>query len=96
MKQREFKLVILHDEVFHGEKELLFWSWVTVMWVSINPSTQLPIENNIVKTEINTWIDFKFDNKYFESLSDNISVLPFLKQSFEEIKTIIFSIEKEL
>lgn len=70
-----------------------FWSWVSVMGVSIDPSTQLPIPNDIVKTEIITWIDFIFDNTGIEELDANISALSFLKSIFPEIEKIIKEIE---
>lgn len=73
-----------------------FWNWVSIMWVPIDPKTQLPIQNNIVKTEIITWVDFIFDNSEIPSLDSNISALPFLKKSFEKIIDIIKEIEKIL
>ena len=63
------------------------------MGVSIDPSTQLPIPNDIVKTEIITWIDFIFDNTGIEELDANISALSFLKSIFPEIEKIIKEIE---
>lgn len=71
-----------------------FWNWVSIMWVSIDPKTQLPIPNNAVKTEIITWIDFIFDNSNIDSLDFNISALPFLKLSFQKVLLIITKIEE--
>ena len=71
-----------------------FWNWVSVMWVPIDSRTQLPIQNNILKTEIIIWIDFIFDNSDIKSLDSNISALPFLKEIFNKIIWIVKNIEK--
>jgi len=73
-----------------------FWNWVSVMWVPIDPATQLPIPNNTVKTEIITWIDFIFDNTEIKELDSNISALSFLKETLTEIKKIIREIEAHI
>lgn len=70
-----------------------FGNGVSVMGVPIDPQTQLPVQNNIVTTEIITWVHFFFDNTNFKSLHGNISALPFLKESFEKITKIIKDIE---
>lgn len=54
--------------------------------------TQLPILNDVVKTELIKWVDFQFDNTKTPT-SSNISVLPFLKQCFENITKIVREIE---
>jgi hypothetical protein len=70
-----------------------FWEWVSVMGVPIDPLTQLPIPNDVVKTDIINWIDFIFDNSDIKELDDNISVLPFLKKILTEIEKAIKEIE---
>ena len=59
------------------------------MGVPIDPRTQLPIPNNIVKTEIITWVDFKFENI-------DISALWLLKESLKQIESINEGISKFL
>lgn len=46
-----------------------FGSGVSVMGVPIDPRTQLPVPNNVVKTEIATWVDFRFDGIDTSALS---------------------------
>lgn len=70
-----------------------FGSGVSVMGVPIDPSTQMPVPNNMVKTEKITWINFEFDNSKCTELPSNISALPFLKQCFEKITQAISEIE---
>jgi hypothetical protein len=49
-----------------------FGSGVRVMGVPIDPRTQLPVPNDVVKTNITTWVDFKFRE-------GGQSVLPFYR-----------------
>lgn len=42
------------------------------MGVPIDPRTQLPVPNDVVKTNITTWVDFKFRE-------GGQSVLPFYR-----------------
>ncbi len=70
-----------------------FGSGVSVMGVQIDPITQLPVQNNVVRTEIITWVHFIFDNSDFQNLPDNISALPFLKETFQKVVKIIKDIE---
>ncbi|HEX4799132.1 MAG TPA: hypothetical protein VFV22_01200, partial [Candidatus Paceibacterota bacterium] len=65
---------------------VVFGSGVSVMGVPIDPSTQLPVPNNIVKTERITWVDFVFDSKAAPTeLPENLSALPFLKKAFKMV-----------
>lgn len=66
-----------------------FWSWVSIMWVPVDPSTQRPIANNIVTTKEEKWISFIFDTNTIEGLDKNINVLWFSKDALKEIKIII-------
>ena len=58
-----------------------FGAGVQIMGVPVDPQTQLPVPNNIVKTEIITWVDFTFD-------SINVSALWLLKESLKQISLI--------
>ncbi|MDO8240965.1 MAG: hypothetical protein Q7T51_03240 [Candidatus Moranbacteria bacterium] len=71
-----------------------FGSGVRIMGVPIDPITQLPVSNNLVKTERTIWVNFIFDNTVSPLLPDNISVLPFLKECNIKIKEIINNLEK--
>lgn len=55
-----------------------FGSGVSVMGVPIDPQTQMPVSNNIVKTEVVTWVDFRFREV-------DQSVLPFLEESLKKV-----------
>jgi flagellar biosynthesis chaperone FliJ len=67
-----------------------FGGGVSVMGVPIDPQTQMPVPNNIVKTEKTIWVSFEFEH---ENLPNGISALPFLKECFEKITNIITEIE---
>ena len=58
-----------------------FGAGVQIMGVPVDPRTQLPVPNNIVKTEIITWVDFKFD-------SIDVSALWLLKESLKQVSLI--------
>lgn len=58
-----------------------FGSGVRVMGVPIDPRTQLPVPNNQVKTEIVTWVDFKFKD-------NGASVTPFIQASIEKVRDL--------
>ncbi|MGE4170552.1 MAG: hypothetical protein AB7F28_07525 [Candidatus Margulisiibacteriota bacterium] len=73
-----------------------FGNGISVMGVPIDPETQLPIPNNIVKTEKITWVYFYFDNSSIPDIPNNLDALPFLKDCFEKIKSIITEIENYL
>lgn len=69
---------------------VIFGKGVSVMGVPIDPRTQMPVPNNVLKTEKITWINFVFDNSVSpEILPNNISALPFLKMCFEKISSMI-------
>ena len=58
-----------------------FGAGVIIMGVPVDPRTQLPVPNSIVKTEIITWVDFQFQTL-------NISALHLLKDALLNIKVI--------
>lgn len=70
-----------------------FGSGVSIMGVPIDPRTQLPVPNQLVKTEIVTWVDFTFDNSKAPSLPTGLSALPLLKTIMETVPQIIRDIE---
>lgn len=51
---------------------------VSVVGVPIDPTTQLPISNTVAKTEIVTWVDFRFKEI-------NRPVLPFAESSIQNV-----------
>ena len=66
-----------------------FGSGVSVEGVPIDPNTQLPIPNNIVKTEIITWVDFQFDEI-------NVSAIWLTKESLKQIAKIYNDLKSEI
>lgn len=56
-----------------------FGGGVSVMGVPIDPRTQLPVPNTVARTEIVTWVDFRFREI-------DQSVLPFVDTSIANIK----------
>jgi hypothetical protein len=61
--------------------EVTFGGGVSVMGVPIDPSTQMPVPNNVAHTEVTTWVDFH--------LKDNgQSVLPFIETSLLKVEKI--------
>lgn len=66
-----------------------FGSGISVMGVPIDPNTQLPIPNNIVKTEIVTWVDFQFENI-------NVSAIWLTKESLKQITKIYNDLKSEI
>ncbi len=61
--------------------EVTFGKGVSVMGISIDPRTQMPVPNNQVKTEVIIWVDFKFGE-------NNMSVLPFVEKSIESVENV--------
>lgn len=55
-----------------------FGGGVSVMGVPIDPRTQLPVPSNVAKTEVVTWVDFRFREV-------DQSVLPFLEESLKVV-----------
>lgn len=70
-----------------------FGPGVSIMGIPVDPTTQLPVPNSIVKTERVTWIDFLFDNSVSLELPNNLSALPFLKDCFDKVKNIVKDLE---
>jgi len=64
-----------------------FGRGVSVMGVPIDPKTQLPIPNTSVKTEIVTWVDFRFRE-------NSKSVLPFVEGSINSVEKIYLELSK--
>jgi len=69
--------------------DVKFGNGVNIMGVPIDPITQLPINNNTVKTEITTWVDFQFEEI-------NISAIWLTKESLKRIKGAFNSLSNEL
>lgn len=68
---------------------VIFGSGVSVMGVPIDPRTQLPIPNNIVKTEIVTWVDFHFEDI-------NVSAIWLTTESLKQISQIYSDLKNEI
>lgn len=66
-----------------------FGSGVSVMGVPIDPRTQMPVRNNMIKTEVTIWVDFKFDGI-------DVSVIWLLRESLTRIKKISTEIRRNL
>lgn len=69
------------DSISWSSPGVIFSGDVRVMGVSITPKTQMPVPNNEVKTEITTWVDFKFKD-------NGESVLPFIEKSINSVEAI--------
>jgi hypothetical protein len=65
-----------------------FGSGVSVLGVSIDHRTQMPVPNNVVQTEVVTWVDFRFSEV-------DESVLDFVEESVKNT-TKIFKALKQL
>ena len=63
-----------------------FSGGVSVMGVPIDPKTQLPISNNLVKTEIIIWVDFRFKDI-------GLSVLPFIEKSLSKVEHVFYDLK---
>lgn len=66
-----------------------FGPGVSVMGVPIDPRTQLPVPNTQVKTEIVTWVDFRFRE-------NGLSVLPFIEKSIMQVEAIFHELQKHI
>jgi hypothetical protein len=64
-----------------------FGRGVSVMGVPIDPKTQLPVPNTSVKTEIVTWVDFRFRE-------NSKSVLAFVEGSINSVEKIYLELSK--
>jgi hypothetical protein len=74
-----------------------FGEGISVMGVPIDPRTQLPVPNNIVRTERIVWVDFLFDQSVApEELPAGLSALPFLKELLDKIAVILKEVEGAL
>lgn len=59
------------------------------MGVPIDPRTQMPVPNNIAKTEVVTWVDFLFKD-------NNESVLPFIETSLKNVEKIFRDLQPHI
>ena len=66
-----------------------FGSGVSIMGVPMDTKTQLPVPNNIVKTEIITWVDFQFEDI-------NVSAIWLTKVSLAKINKIYNDLKSEI
>jgi hypothetical protein len=74
-----------------------FGAGVSIMGVPIDPRTQMPVPNQAVNTDITIWVDFVFDNSgELSILPTNLSVLGFLKESFQKVTAAVQDIEATL
>ena len=74
-----------------------FGGGVSVMGVPIAPRTQLPVPNNIVKTERIIWVVFVFDQSGAPTeLPAGLSALPFLKEILGKVAAVIKEVEAVL
>lgn len=58
-----------------------FGSGVSVAGVPIDPKTQMPVPNNVAKTEVVIWVDFRF--KEIDQ-----PVLPFVERSVQKVNEV--------
>jgi hypothetical protein len=58
-----------------------FGGGVSVMGVPIDPRTQMPVPNNVMQTQVITWVDFHFKE-------NGMSVLPFVDTSLKNVEKI--------
>lgn len=63
-----------------------FGSGVSVMGVPIDPRTQMPVPNDVAKTEVAIWVDFKF-------AEIDQSVLTFIERSIKNIQQVFVDLE---
>lgn len=64
-----------------------FGSGVSVMGVPIDPRTQMPVPNNLVQTEVVTWVDFRFSEV-------DEPVLPFVEASVKNTTRVFQALRK--
>jgi hypothetical protein len=63
-----------------------FTGGVSVMGVPIDPKTQMPVPNTVAKTEVVTWVDFRFKEI-------NQPVLPFVETSVQHVDKIFKAVK---
>lgn len=68
---------------------VVFGSGVSVMGVPIDPSTQLPVPNNLVETKVMIWVDFRFSDI-------DEPVIPFVEASIQKVQNIYHELSKLL
>ncbi|MFA5087095.1 MAG: hypothetical protein WC470_02220 [Candidatus Paceibacterota bacterium] len=71
-----------------------FGSGVYINGAPVNPLTQMPITTPDATVRREIWVDFLFDGVSISpNFPQNVSVIPFLKKSLENVKNIITDIE---
>jgi hypothetical protein len=73
-----------------------FGPGVSVMGVPIDPSTQLPVPNNVAQTKREIWVSFTFDESVSPELPAGIDALSLLETSLEKIEAVIADVEASL
>lgn len=63
-----------------------FGPGVSVMGVPIDPRTQMPVSNNIAKTEVKIWVDFRFSEI-------DQPVLPFIERSIKGVRELFSNLQ---
>lgn len=66
-----------------------FGGGVSVMGVPIDPRTQMPVPNNVAKTEVVTWVDFRFKD-------NGVSVLPFIENSLKNVEKVFRDLQPHI
>lgn len=66
-----------------------FGAGVSVMGVPIDPRTQMPVPNAVTKTEVTTWVDFRFGEI-------DQPVLTFIETSIARVKGLFQEVQKYL
>jgi hypothetical protein len=66
-----------------------FGAGVSVMGVPIDPYTQMPVSNSVLRTEVVIWVDFRFKET-------NESVLPFIELSLRKIEKVFQDLRSQI
>jgi hypothetical protein len=59
------------------------------MGVAIDPRTQMPVPNTVAKTEVTTWVDFRFGEI-------DQPVLTFIETSIARVEGLFQEVQKHL
>jgi hypothetical protein len=63
-----------------------FGGGVSIMGVPIDPRTQMPVPNNVARTEVVIWVDFRFKE-------NGVSVLPFIETSLKKVEKVFHDLQ---
>ncbi len=66
-----------------------FGSGVSVMGVPIDPRTQLPVPNSVVRTAVITWVDFKFNEIDQSALAFVDTSISNVTKIFSDLKPLV-------